>query len=71
MSMFFFTYDFTRSYITKILEYFCQAQFAWNGQIYFQLLSDAYSETCDALSLLLSQGEPCSSAPTSKVYMYP
>ena len=58
---FFFTYDFTRSYITQILEYFCQGQIACNGQLYFQLLWDAYSGTCDALSLLFSQGVPCSS----------
>ena len=35
---FFFTYDFTRSYITQILEHFCQGQIACNGQLYFQLL---------------------------------
>ena len=66
---FFFTYDFTRSYITQIFEYFCQGQIACNGQLYFQLLWDAYSGTCDALSLLFSQGVPCSSVPTSKLYM--
>ena len=66
---FFFTYDFTRSYITQILEYFCQGQIACNGQLYFQLLWDAYSGTCDALSLLFSQGVPCSSVLTSKLYM--
>ena len=66
---FFFTYDFTRSYITQILEHFCQGQIACNGQLYFQLLWDAYSEPCDALSLLFSQGVPCSSVPTSKLYM--
>ena len=38
---FFFTYASTRSYITQILEYFCQGQFACNGQLYFQLLWDA------------------------------
>ena len=53
---FFFTYDFTRSYITQILECFCQGQIACNGQLHFQLLWDAYSGTCDALSLLFSQG---------------
>ena len=42
---------------------------ACNGQLYFQLLWDAYSEPCDALSLLFSQGVPCSSVPTSKLYM--
>ena len=66
---FFFTYDFTRSYITQIFDYFCQGQIACNGQLYFQLLWDAYSGTCDALSLLFSQGVPCSSVPTSKLYM--
>ena len=35
---FLLTYDFTRSYITQILEYFCQGQIACNGQLYFQLL---------------------------------
>ena len=66
---FFFTYDVTRSYITQILEYFCQGQIACNGQLYFQLLWEAYSGTCDALSLLFSQGVPCSSVSTSKLYM--
>ena len=66
---FFFTYASTRSYITQILEYFCQGQFACNGQLYFQLLWDAYSETCDALSLLFSQGVLYSSVPASKLYM--
>ena len=66
---FFFIYDFTRCYITQIFEFFCQGQIACNGQLYFQLLWDAYSGTCDALSLLFSQGVPCSSVPTSKLYM--
>ena len=66
---FLLTYDFTRSYITQILEYFCPGKIACNGQLYFQLLWDAYSGTCDALSLLFSQGVLCSSVPTSKLYL--
>ena len=61
--------SYLRSYITQILEYFCQGQIACNGQLSFQLLWDAYSETCDAFLLLFSQGVPCSSVPTSKLYM--
>ena len=52
----------------------CQRQIACNGQLYFQLLWDAYSGTCDALSRIVivinfSQGVPFSSVPTSKLYM--
>ena len=39
------------------------------GQLYFQLLWDAYSGTCDALSLLFSQGVPCSSVKTVHVHI--
>ena len=38
MSIFFFTYDLNRSYITRILENFCQGQVACSGRLYFQLL---------------------------------
>ena len=37
-SMFFFTYDLTRSYFTVILEYLCLGKVACNGQLYFQLV---------------------------------
>ena len=37
-SIFFFTYDVKRSYISRILEYFCQGQAACSGRLYFQPL---------------------------------
>ena len=55
--------------LLKFLEHFCQGRIACNGQLYFQLLWDAYSGTLDELSLLFSQGMQCSSVPTSKLYM--
>ena len=62
MSIFFFTYDLKRSYFTRILVYFCQGQVACSDRLYFQLLWDAYSETCDASSSF-SEGVSCSSVP--------
>ena len=50
-SIFSFTYDFTRRYLTPILEYFCQGQVFCSGQLYFQLL---WEETCDALSFFFN-----------------
>ena len=47
--------------LLKFWNNFVKAILPCNGQLYFEFLWDAYSGTCDALSLLFSQGVPCSS----------